>query len=230
MKLGFQIKAKDKKKAEVLIYEEIGESWFGGLSAKHFAEELAKLGKLDEINVRINSIGGSVFDGIAIYNTLRANGAKIVVDVDGLAASIASVIVMAGDDRRAAANSMFMIHDPWIMTMGTAAELRTQADLLDKIRGTLLDTYVRRGGGDETKISDMMAAETWFTAIEAQDLGFVHEITEDLKIAAGVRPEILAKFKHAPESLRALAVEAAFTPTPNEKIQQMRAKLNARRL
>lgn len=232
MKLGYQIKAKGTKKAEVLIYEDIGDSWFGGMSAKRFAEDLAKLGKLDEINVRINSPGGSVFDGIAIYNTLRSNGARVVVDVDGLAASIASVIAMAGDTRRAAANSMFMIHDPWIMTAGTAADLREQAELLDKIRGTLLDTYVRRTGADETTLSDMMREETWFTADEAKELGFVSEITDELKIAAGYSPEIMAKYKHVPESLRNLVAAgvAAFTPAPNEKLQRMRASLNAKRL
>jgi ATP-dependent Clp protease protease subunit len=96
----------------------VGEGWFGGMSAKTFVTELQKLGKVDVINLHINSPGGSVFDGVAIYNSLKSHPARIEVDVDALAASIASVIAMAGDEIRIAENAMMMIHDPTGVAIG----------------------------------------------------------------------------------------------------------------
>jgi ATP-dependent Clp protease protease subunit len=193
----FEIKAKGKDAAEVLIYEDIGEGWFGGVSAKGFADDLKALGDgIKTINVRINSAGGSVFDGVAIYNTLRKHGARIEVDIDGMALSIASVIAMAGDEIRMAENALFMIHDPWTMTWGNAGELREQADLLDKIKGTLVDTYVARSGRSAAEVSDWMAAETWMTAQEAQERGFVNSITGALKMAAKFDA---SRFKNPPK-------------------------------
>lgn len=222
-----KVVAKAAKKAEVLIYDIIGDGMFGGVSAKNFAKDLAELGKLDEINVRINSPGGNVFDAVAIHNTLRKNGARVLIDIDGLAASAATIVVMAGHEIRAANNSMLMIHEPWIMTMGSAHELRESADILDKIRGTILDTYVARTGAPEKKISDMMLAETWFTAAEAQELGFVDKVTEELKVAACISAEMASRFKHLPE---ALSPAAQFQATPNKKMELMRASLRARSL
>lgn len=237
MKFGFKIKAKGKKKAEVLIYEDIGDSMFGGMSAKRFADELKEHGPLDEINVRINSFGGSVFDGVAIYNTLRSSGAKIIVDVDGVAASIASIIAMAGDVRRTASNSMWMIHDPWIFTAGTADELRKQAELLDSVRGTLLETYVSRSGADEKTVSDMMKEETWLTADKVKELGFVTEITGELAVAASGNSEIRGHYKYVPECLGKLVAASApapvaadpFVPQPNNNVISMRARVAARK-
>ena len=184
---------KGNKKAEVLIYEDIGDGWMGGLSAKRFADDLNALGKLTEINVRINSPGGSVFDGIAIYNTLIKNGAKIIVDIDGLAASISSVIAMAGNEIRMASNALFMIHDPWGVFAGNADELRTQAELLDKVQGTLVDTYLNKATASKADIEQMMASETWMTADEALDHGFIDSISDEMQMAAHFD---LKRFKH----------------------------------
>ena len=196
--INIQIQNKGNKTAEVLIYDTIGAGWMGGISAQDFAKELKALGTLDTINVRINSEGGSVFDGIAIYNTLLSNKATITVDIDGLAASIASIIAMAGDTIRMANNALFMIHDPWTFAMGSADELREQADLLDKVRDQLVTTYVSRSSIDAEKVSALMADETWMSSQEALDHGLIDEITEELKMAASVHRE---RFKHAPESL-----------------------------
>ena len=129
------------KTGEIWLYDQVGEGFFGGMSAKTFNDELNKLGKVDTINLRINSPGGSVFDGVAIYNTLKRHPARLEVDVDGIAASIASVIAMAGDEIRMAANSMMMIHDPYGMSMGNSDEMRKTADLLDQIKGTIVVNY-----------------------------------------------------------------------------------------
>ena len=193
---------KGNKKAEILIYEDIGDGWLGGLSAKRFADDLKALGKLNEINVRINSAGGSVFDGVAIYNTLRKNGARIIVDIDGLAASIASIIAMAGHEINMAANSFFMIHDPWGVFAGNADELREQADLLDKVRGTLVDTYVAQSNAERETVEQMMTDETWMTADEALEHGFVHSVTDEVQVAAH---HDLTKFKHPPQTMQASA-------------------------
>lgn len=195
-----EIKCKNKS-AEILLYEDIGEGWMGGISAKRFAEELKDLGKLNDINVRINSYGGSVHDGIAIYNTLIKNGARITVDIDGIAASIASVIAMAGEEINMAANGFMMIHDPWSLAMGSAEDFRREADVLDKHRDVLLDTYMLKASFERDKISDMMSDETWLTADEALEAGLITKVTDEAKLAACANPEFLKRMHHLPENL-----------------------------
>lgn len=201
---------KGNKKAEILIYEDIGDGWLGGLSAKRFADELNALGKLDEINVRINSAGGSVFDGVAIYNTLIKNGARITVDIDGMAASIASIIAMAGNEINMAQNGFMMIHDPWGVFAGNAEELQKQVDLLNKVRGTLVDTYDRQSSADRETIEQMMADETWMTADEALEHGFITSVTNEVQMAAHFD---LSKFKHPPQTMQAAAEVVKQEPT-----------------
>lgn len=205
----YQINALKGKSAEILIYENIGESWYGGLSAKRFADDVKALGKLDELTVRINSDGGNVFDGIAIYNTLVKTGAKIIVEIDGIAASIASIIAMAGDEIRIADNAYIMIHDPWVFIGGTAAELRDTANTMDKVRETLLQTYLRQAGEDKRdQISDMMTSETWLTATEATDIGLATRITGKVDMAAFSGCDF-KYYKNVPDSLKAMAEKDA---------------------
>lgn len=195
---GYQIKAKSSS-AEILIYEEIGDGWLGGISAKQFAEDVKGLKGVSDINVRINSEGGSVFDGNSIYNTLKNHKARITVDIDGLAASIASIIAMAGDEIRIAENGFMMIHDPWVVAAGTADELRNQADVMDKVQEKLVNTYVKRTNGDAEQISQWMKDETWMNAEEALERGFVDSIVEETRMAARVRNS--NRYKHVPETL-----------------------------
>jgi len=193
----FELKAKGKT-VEIWIYEDIGDTWIGGLSAKQFADELKAAGAVNEINIYLNSSGGSVMDGLAIYNTLKRHKAHKTVDIDGFAVSIASLVAMAGDTIRMAENGMFMIHDPWIVTSGTADDLRTQAQAMDKIKDGLAETYHKKAVSTLDEIKDMMSAETWLSAAEALDLGFIDEITAEQKMAAHFD---LSKFKNAPGSL-----------------------------
>lgn len=205
------INAKGPKKAEVLIYDDIGAGWMGGVSAKQFAEDLKALGKLDEINVKINSNGGNVFEGVAIYNTLIKNSAKVIIDVDGIAASIASIVAMAGDEIRMAENAFLMIHEPWIVTAGSADELRDTAETMDKVRDTLLDTYAKRATASKEDISAWMKDETWFTAAEALEAGFVDSVENELKVAAHAAfgGHDLTKYKNVPQKLVSAVKEAA---------------------
>lgn len=188
------------KRGEIWLYDQVGEGFFGGMSAKSFANEVTKLGQVDTINLHINSPGGSVFDGVAIYNTLKNHPARVEVDIDGIAASIASVIAMAGDEIRMASNALVMIHDPYGMSMGNAGDMRKTADLLDQIKGVIVNTYAKRTGRPDAEIAKLMSDETWMTANEAVDLGFADATTEDQRIAA-CYGTVFESFKHVPPSL-----------------------------
>lgn len=184
MSRRFTAQAKGKK-AEIVIFDEIGESFFSeGVTAKTVKDQLEGFGDVDTITVRINSPGGAVFDGLAIYNLLAQSPAKIIVEIDGLAASAASVIAMAGDEIRMAENALMMVHAASGFVMGDADDMREQADLLDKITANLIDIYVSRSGKDRKAIAALVSAETWMTAEEALAEGLITDITADKDIAA----------------------------------------------
>ena len=195
-KSWYAMEAKGNQSAEVLIYDEIG-MW--GISAKRFAEDLRDLGNIKHLNVRINSPGGSVTDGNAIYNTIRNHVARVTVDIDGIALSMGSVIAMAGDHIRMADNALFMIHNPWGGAMGDADEMRKTADVMDKMKKTLLSAYTKKTGLSEEVISDMMDDETWLDASEALEQGFIDEIDGEIELAASFD---LSEFRNVPERLK----------------------------
>src|SRR6478609_6695251 len=118
MGAGYSIKAKGTTAGEIYIYEDVGDSWFGGVTAKQFAADLKELGPVQTLDVRINSGGGDVFDGLAIYRQLVDHPAKVVSHIDGFAASIASIIAMAGDEIRISEAGFVMIHDAWGVAVG----------------------------------------------------------------------------------------------------------------
>lgn len=183
---------------ELLIYDEIG---FWGITAKDVLLALRGI-TAKEIQVRVNSPGGDVMDGVAIYNLLKGHGAKITVHIDGMAASIASVIALAGDEVLMADNAFFMIHDPWAITIGTAGEHRKTADVLDKVSGVILDTYMKRVEASREQVETWMNEETWFTADEAKDAGFIDEIAEATPVKAKTDRFDLSVFRNAPAALR----------------------------
>jgi ATP-dependent Clp protease protease subunit len=174
----------DGKTGDVWVYEEIGAGWMGGLSAKDFADTVKGLGNVTTINVYVNSPGGSVFDGQSMYSVLNRHAARIVMHVDGLAASIASLLVMAGDEIRISAGGMVMIHPPWTVAAGNAENLRETAEVLDKIDSQLVNIYSERTGNTPELVTEWMRAETWMTADEAVENGFADEKTAELKVAA----------------------------------------------
>lgn len=189
--------------AEILIYEEIGASfWGGGVDPKQFAMDLKALGDVTTLNVRINSPGGDVFDGVAIYNLLLQHPAAVNVYVDGLAASIASIIAMAGDKICMADNAMMMIHNAMACTAGNANDLREVADVLEKVSSTMAGTYVKRTGMKAADVQKLMDATTWFTAQECVDKGFADEIVQPADASAKAKARFdLSFFKNVPEGL-----------------------------
>jgi ATP-dependent protease ClpP protease subunit len=181
--------------AEVQIYDPIGENWYGdGVTAKKFRNDLKALGNVSAITVRINSPGGEVFDGFAIYNALKEHPATVTVHVDGLAASIASVIAMAGDQVYMGEGAMFMVHSPWTIAMGDSDNMRSVADMLDKIEVGLVDAYVSGTGQDRGTVESWMEGETWFTRDEAISAGLADEFEpNDTGEAAAAYVKILAQ-------------------------------------
>lgn len=185
--MSLKIQNKTKDKADIWIYGEIGEGWSSDfVTAKGLSDELKKLADVREITLRINSPGGNVFDGLAIYNSLKKFPAKIITEIDGIALSIASIVALAGDEVRMAGNAVYMIHNPWTMAVGDSTEMRKVADQLDLVRNSLAGTYSAKTGEKTTveQISEWMNAETWFNSEEALKAGFVDEITDPIEIAA----------------------------------------------
>ena len=194
-------------KAEIWIYEEIGEDFWtgGGITAKSFQKELSDI-KAGQIDLHINSPGGLVFDGIAIYNLLKNHPANVTTYIDGLAASIASVIALAGNKVIMAENALFMIHKAAGIVVGNSDDMRDFADKLDKVNGSIATTYTSKTKKDEKEINDLMAAETWMGADEALEMGFIDEISGEADMAACAKfiPVMQkAKFQHIPEGIAA---------------------------
>ena len=169
----FSIQAKaESDQADVLIYDYIG---WGGVTAADFAKELKSV-TAKTINVRINTPGGDVFDGLAIFNGLKAHGAQIHVKVDGIAASIGSIIAMAGHSITMGESAFIMVHNPWAMSIGNAADMREMAAILDKVGGSLADIYAKRAEVSAEQAQAWMDAETWFTAQEAKEAGLADSV------------------------------------------------------
>lgn len=188
----YEITAQDEGEAEILIYDEIG-IW--GITARDFVQRLDELGERARLTVRIDSPGGDVFGGVAIYNALRRNGAEVVVRVDGLAASAASFIAMAGDQVVMPENTMMMIHDPRAIVIGGAEDMRRMAETLEKIVDSIASMYEAKSGLSRDEIVTMMAEETWLSAAEAVERGLADEMVETVEIAARFD---LSKFEHPP--------------------------------
>ena len=166
----------------ILVFDEIG---WGGITAEMISREL-DFANGEDIEIRVNSPGGDVFEGVTIYNMLRNYSGNVRVIVDGLAASIASVIALGGDDIVMNQGSFFMIHNPWSGAMGEANDFRKQADVLDSIRNQLLGIYQAATGLSEEEIITMMDEETWLTAEQAVEMGFATSQETFTKVAASL--------------------------------------------
>jgi len=177
----YNIKAEaSSKSADVYIFDEIGTF---GLTAQSFIEEI-KSYKDTPMSLHINCVGGDVFEGMAIYNVLKKRTAKTTVYIEGIAASMGSVIALAGDEVVMAENSLFMIHNAWGGAMGEATEIRKTAALLDKISGEIADIYTKKTNLPYNRVKEMMDEETWLSADEAFNLGFIDSISDAIKVAA----------------------------------------------
>lgn len=187
--------------ATVQIFDQIGEDWFGGsgLSAKQFSDVLAEAGN-GPLLVEINSPGGNVWDGLSIYNQLRGRRAPVTTRVVGIAASIASIIALAGDKVEMADAALMMIHDPSGMASGTSEDMRKMADALDQHAEVLVGVYAKKTGRSPESIRAAMKAETWFTTAEAIQFGLVDKPIKQLAMAAKWHPRAVSP--KAPQSVR----------------------------
>ena len=176
----YNIQNKAGETADVYIFEEIG---MYGVTAQDFISEIKDL-KDKPINLRINSLGGDVFNGMAIYNVIKKRESKTTVYVEGIAASIATIIALGADEVIMSENSLFMIHNAWGGTMGNSKDMRKSADTLDKISNELTEIYVKKTGLAYNRVTEMMDEETWLSAEEAYELGFVDTISDAIKVAA----------------------------------------------
>ena len=181
--------------AEMFLYGEIGPF---GISAKEFADELADLGDVPEITLHINSPGGDAFDGVAIFNSLVQHPATIIVRVDGIAASAASLVAMAGDRIEMAENAFLMVHEPMTLTMGNASEHRSVADILENLTDSYVNTYANRRNLSTDEVAKLLAGETWLSASEAVEAGFADEVLAVPAIAASIAK---GRFSKTPASL-----------------------------
>lgn len=174
----FEFRNADEKHGEILIYDFIGYDWWtdGGMTAKRFDEELKALGDIETLTVRINSPGGDVWDGMSIYNQLISFDAKVNVIVDGMAASAASFIAMAGETVEAYELSQLMIHDAWTIVAGNAQDFAEWAQVLDKVDGQIASAYASKSGREAAEFRELMDTDTYLTAAEAMELGLVDGI------------------------------------------------------
>lgn len=215
----------DDNVGQITLYGDISDvSWWGDeITPTQFKSDLDDMGDVENIDVYINSGGGDVFAGYAIYNMLMRHKAKKTVYIDGLAASIASLIAMAGDEIIMPANSMMMIHNAWSVVMGNANDLREMAEQLDKVDGLLADTYVKRTGLDVDEIKEMMANETWLTGAEAYEKGFATQLEDNAQIAASLDKKFYDRYHNVPETLNnrgeSEPVEEDI-PQPVEEVEQ----------
>lgn len=192
---------------ELWIYDIIGEGFFeSGVTGKSVRDELANMDKKQPVQVRINSPGGDVFEAVAIRAQLEQWPAGVNVQVDGLAASAASYIATVGDDVTMSEGSMLMVHDPWTVAIGNAAEMSKAAATLEKIADSLVGAYSRKSGKSDKEVRDIMKAETWMTADEAIAYGLANGKSEE-KAAAFAIPKAFG-FKRPPKPTEALRQRA----------------------
>ena len=176
----YNIQNKAGETADIYIFDEIGTY---GVTAQDFISEIKGLKDMP-INLRINSLGGDVFDGMAMYNVIKRREAKTTVYIEGIAASIATIIALGADEVIMAENSLFMIHNAWGGASGEAKDMRKTAETLEKITSELTDIYVKKTGLSYDAVAQMMDEETWLNAEEAYKLRFIDTISDSIKVAA----------------------------------------------
>lgn len=213
---------------ELYIYGDIvSRKWDDSeTTAQSFKDELDALGDIHTLNVYINSPGGSVFQGQAIYTILKRHKATVNAHVDGIAASISSVIPMAADNVIMPLNAMMMVHNPWTLAMGNAQELRKQADDLDRIRESIMEAYLGKTGEklSREKLVELLDNETWLTAQECLEYGLCDQVVEAKEIAASVDAELLSRFKNVPESIKSALIKNENNVMPDSERQKMLAE------
>lgn len=227
MRTWFRVHAAASNEVEILIYGDIGRSLWDeeAVESKEFVRELQMLPPtVTALRVRVNSLGGDMFEAVAIANALReqhtSKGRAVTVVIDSVAASAASIVIMAGQRIQIAQNALIMIHDPFVFTIGNAGELRKMADDLDTIKTTIVSTYKWHSPLSDSEIMALMDAETWFDADAAIANGFATERVAAPdgdaaeRVVAMVNPRVLARLASAPEPWHTRVAALMTRPTP----------------
>ena len=232
MKQMWELKQKTQGTLDLYIYGDVEADWYdwwreevvrSETSANTFRDELAAHPEVSQINIYINSQGGSVIEGTAIYNQLKRHPAHKTVYVDGFACSIASVIAMAGDEVVMPRNTMMMLHNMWMVVQGNAAELRKAADDLDKMNEAGREAYLQKAGDKLTPemIAQMEDDETWLTAQECMEYGLADRYAEqdaDLSNASEVLKKANLDLEQRIRVQKSLAAQLrSLTNPPQEK-------------
>jgi len=214
----YDMKNQANDTAEIIIYDQVGSE---EMNAKTFHNDLKSLGTVQTLNLHINSPGGSVFDGFAIYNQLKRHQATVNVFIDGVAASIASIIAMAGDRIVMPSNTYLMIHDPSGLVWGSAKDMKRMAGTMEKVKDGLITAYQDRTGLPRARISTLMDEETWFTASETVELNFADEEIREVKMAAHYD---LSSYQNIPKQLNSFTnVDSELDPAEFGGIKNMQA-------
>lgn len=224
MGAGYRFRAKAGKTAEIQIYEDIGGGWFGGVTARQVADDIRGAGAVEQIDVRIASYGGDLSDGLAIYRMLAEHQARVVTHIDGVVASVASVIAMAGNEIIMAEAGSMMIHEGWTIAAGHADELRAQANVLEQQSNQMARLYADRTRQDLEKIKGWMKATTWFYGQEAVDQGFADRVAENVKAVASASPWYSAMRGRIVQQVNVQRLER---PEPHPANDDIRAELAA---
>lgn len=221
------VKNESDNAGEITLYGEIADStWWGDeVTPKDFKSDLDALGDVGQLNVFINSPGGDVFAGQAIYSMLNRHQANVTVYIDGYAASAASLVAMAGDKVVIPENAMLMIHNAWTIAAGNANDFRKLADDMDKINQSIRSAYLGKAKDmDEQTLIGLMDAETWLTAQEAVDYGLADEIEQAKNYAASLKGRLFNAYKNVPADLPVRAKQDS-EEQEKAKLKQLKAKL-----
>lgn len=180
----------ENRSAEMILYGDIGDSFWEDISSKRMVNDLDNL-DVDNITLNINSNGGGTTAAIAIANALKRHKAKVTANIDGIAASAATIITSAADIVKMPKNALFMIHNPWTIAVGEEKDFEKMAETLSKVKNSIVETYIDKTGLEKEKLSELMDKESWFSATEAKEYGFVDEIVDNVDVET-VNNKVLA--------------------------------------
>ena len=234
------VKNEEEKTAELILYGSIGsDEYWDDISDKAFKQDIENLGDVENITLYINSPGGSVFSAVAIANTLKNHKAKVTANIDGLAASAATIITSACDTVRMPKNALFMIHNPITFAYGNNQEMQKTVKMLDKVKNSIIETYLNKTKTDKETLSELMDNETWMNAEEAKEYGFIDEILDENVEKEVIENKLIinnmafdiSKFKNFKEKKiqepRVINISVNSTGSPEEIADKFRNILNS---
>lgn len=217
----YEVKALNEREGALYLYGIIGSSLWADVNLVHIQEDIEALGDIDTLNVYIKSEGGSVFEGLAIYDLLKSLEMKVVTSIEGLAASMASIIYLAGEERHITENAALMIHNPWTWVEGDEAVLRSAADLLKAIKEVMIKIYDTHSNYSTKEISDMMDKETWLFGEDSFSAGFSTELIQELEVAACIKDFNVDGYTNGKEFLNKFNQPSATTDNQPKKEEDM---------